>query len=224
MFNLKHILKELSDIYHNDYNGFIDKHYPTSSNQLYLLDELSSLIRQWVGFSQNKKGMRVELFMKQHPEVLNYIRSTLRKKHGNTVQLFRGLKYLTEEERNIKDIQRYRKKLFKLDYNMCKMIKQQKGIVDLYATRSRYSSWTRSERILNRFSWSTDNLPINGVGFKLHAEIPVDTIIFCGELFPRTIDEVTDEEYIVKHNQAIEAHYNIGRMGGFAKKVFFDHD
>lgn len=223
MIKFNNIIKELSSEYEKDYEDFTKQHYGgqySADEYCQLQIPLASMIRVWIGHASNKKGMKIESFMLSHPDILDYMRDTLKKHNtSNTVKLMRGMSFNVIDE----PFDEKQSDLFRKDVPWIKrmpeaydMYKRKRGQVNLMSKNVKYSSWTTSASVRNRFSGT--GAPKN-IALHLEADIPIDDIIFCGELFEKTVDDITAYEYIIKHDKILRARFEVAYVGNGAKQM-----
>ena len=227
MIKFNNILNELSSEFKDDYSKFMigqcqpDGKWNVERNKAHskIEQELEKIVVKWVGPATNIKGMRLESFMNKHKEWKEYMRDALRKRYGDTIELNRGI-YTVE----VRDSYWFDFEAFPMHKEFVHMYKNQRGIVDLMSNKIKYSSWTNSAYILKVYNRSLPKVPVpSEMGFTLTANIPIDDIIFCGQVFPRAYDEHTDEEFIVKHDKLMTAKYDLASVGKMARKILDDY-
>lgn len=243
MIKYKNIISELSKPYESAWQEFANDYKINHGDEEYIeaLHMIKDAVYHWVGEPTNHDGQRLEnVFIDHLPEFGEYQREALRKEFGNTATIARGLQFYVGDivhyafERS--GINRWEQsakgekpptQLLKRAFEQYKKEKEHKEWynlithehINLSSRGVKYSSWTSDNLIINMYSNGNITTP-NYFGVVLTADVPIDKIIFAGEVFPTAYDSVTNKEFVVKHDQPFECVVDVVNVGEDAQQLF----
>lgn len=187
-----HILNELSDEYRDNWKSFVIDLINIKGQNYYndMIKELDIILHKhwWNQYDKPNRGQELLNFNKQYPELIEYMRQTLKQQYGSAVILYRGIR-LSENVTDFKNI-------------LLQFINGRVVILESFSGMTVFS-WTHQIHIARNFA--TDYTTKFNYGIVFVAQVPVEQIVFAGPTTLALADSVIASEFIVHHFKPLEA-------------------